>query len=176
MIIKNKKWKNLNLLIIAFTLVILTFEVLPRVWDIGKLVTELISNSNKLERLDEIDNNLLDLNIENKNLKRQLGEIVSDYKSDKNISTTMRYLNEIANKSKLKITSIKPVKLKNNDKLWLQAIELKFYSNYERLYNFVRFLEHSPKVILLKEIKVKPKVKSRDKLEIVVNIDVYLNL
>ncbi len=64
----------------------------------------------------------------------------------------MRYLNKIANKSKINISSIKPRKLKSNENLWLQPIELEVYSNYEEVYNFIRFLENSEKVIVITEV------------------------
>ncbi len=174
--IKNKKWKNINISIIVIIVLILFFEILPRIWDLGKTSIEFIENSKKLEKIDEVDSKLKELTIENRNLKAVMNKIVSNYEENKNISSTMRYLNDISNKSHISISSIKPLKLNKRENLWLQPIEIEFYSNYEQLYNFIRFLEYSKKVMLITEITVVPKIITHNKLKVITKIDVYLNL
>jgi len=176
MIIKNKKWKNLITVTLLFTIAVLSFEIIPRFIDIIGLSVSLVEDSNKLNNIESIEENLVKTKVENKNLKLKMNKVVSDYKKDKNISDTMRNLNEIANRAKINISSINPQNLKKSDKLWLQSIELKFNSTYEQFFNFVCFLEHSQKVILLNEVNIKPKVIAKSKLDITAKIDVYLNL
>ncbi|MBU0475266.1 MAG: type 4a pilus biogenesis protein PilO [Bacteroidetes bacterium] len=174
--INNKKWKNINVIIIVFTIVVLFGEILPRIWDLSSLTINWINDTNKLDKVTAIDANLYKLTETNKKLKSQINQIVSDYEENKNISTTMRYLNNIAKKSNISITSIKPSKLKSNENLWLLPVELEFNSNYEELYNFIRFLESSEKVILVTEISINPITITQQKLKVLTKINVYLNL
>ncbi|MFZ1288484.1 MAG: type 4a pilus biogenesis protein PilO [Melioribacteraceae bacterium] len=174
--IKNKKWKNINIGIVGFTAFVIVFEFMPRVWSLGSQSYNMISDKIKLEGNSNIDKNLMDQSLKNKNLVSQLKQIVSNYEEDKNISTVMQYLNNIANKSNITISSIKALKLKQNDKLWLQPVEIEFSSNYEQLYNFTRFLEHSPKVILVNKINSKPEIITKENINTKFLLDVYLNL
>jgi len=162
--IKSKKWKNINLGIIAFTVVIILFEFIPRIMDLGTQTFSWISDKIKLEETSDIDAKLMEQSVKNKNLKSQMKQIVSDYEGDKNISTVMQYLNDIANKSNIHISSIKALKLKKDDRLWLQPVEIEFTSNYEQLFNFSRFIEHSSKVILVNKLKSEPEVITKGKL------------
>lgn len=174
--IKSKKWKNINAGIVGFTAFVIVFEFLPRVWDLGSQTFNMISDKIKLEGNSNIDQNLMEQSLKNKKLVSELKQIVSNYEEDKNISTVMQYLNNIAKKSNITISSIKALRLKQNDKLWLQPVEIEFSSNYEQLYNFTRFLEHSPKVILVNKINSKPEIITKEKINTKLLLDVYLNL
>lgn len=174
--LNNSKWKNITVSIIGFTLFILIFELMPRIIDLGSTYFDWLSNNKKLKASTSIEEELLDENIKNKNLKKMLKNIVSDYEQDKNISNVMNYLNNIADKSNITIASIKALKLKQNNNLWLQPVEIEFTSNYEELYNFIRFVENSSKVILLSNLNCKPKVLTKNKLDSKILLDVYLNL
>ncbi|MCB0749454.1 MAG: type 4a pilus biogenesis protein PilO [Ignavibacteriae bacterium] len=174
--IKNKKWQNINIGIIGFTLFIILFDFIPRVMDLGSNTFNLVSDKIKLNQNNEIDTELLQLSTKNKAIKNQFKQIVSDYEDDKNISTVMQYLNNIANKSNIKISSIKALKLKQENKLWLQPVEIEITSNYEQLYNFTRFLEHSSKVILVNKLTSIPKTATKETLNTKLLLDIYLNL
>ncbi len=176
MIIKSKKWKNINIGIIAFTLVVMLFEFIPRIIDLGSLTFGLVSDTIRIEETSNIDTELMEQTLKNKNLKSQLKQVVSTYEEDKNISTVMQYLNNIASKSNISIASIKALKLKQNDRLWVQPVEIEFTSNYEQLYNLTRFLERSSKVILVNKLSSKPEVITKSKLNTKLLLDVYLNL
>lgn len=174
--IKNKKWKNINLGIIAFSLFITLFEFMPRIIDLGSLTFNWVSDTIRLDETSDIDVKLVEQSVKNKNLKIRLKQVVSTYEDDKNISSVMQYLNTIASKSKISISSIKALKLKQNERLWLQPVEIEFNSNYEQLYNFTRFLEKSSKVILVNKLNSKPEVISKEKIKTKLLLDVYLNL
>lgn len=174
--IKNKKWNNINLGIIAFTVVIILFEFIPRIMDLSSQTLGWISDTIKLEETSDIDAKLIEQSVRNKNLKSQMKQVVSEYEDDKNISTVMEYLNDIASKSNINISSIKALKLKKDNRLWLQPVEIEFTSSYEQLYNFTRFIEHSSKVILVNKLVTKPEVITKGKLTSNLLVDVYLNL
>lgn len=174
--IKNKKWKNINIGIISFTLFITLFEFIPRIMYLGSSTFEWISDTIRLEETNDIENNLIEQSINNKTLKSQLKQVVSTYEDDKNISTVMQYLNNIASESNITISSIKALKLKQNERLWIQPVEIEFSSSYEQLYNFTRFLEKSSKVILVNKLNSEPEVITRQKLNTRLLLDVYLNL
>lgn len=174
--IKSKKWKNINLGIITFTAMIIFFEFIPRVMDLSSQTFSWISDKIKLEETSDIDTKLMEQSARNKNLRTQMKQVVSDYEEDKNISTVMEYINHVANKSRINISSIKALKLKKDDRLWLQPVEIEFTSSYEQLYNFTRFIEHSSKVILVNKLSSKPKIITKGKLNTKLLVDVYLNL
>ncbi|MBK7980281.1 MAG: type 4a pilus biogenesis protein PilO [Ignavibacteriae bacterium] len=174
--IRNKKWKNINISIIGFTVFVIVIEFMPRFLNLGSQTFNVISDKIKLKETSSIDNNIKEQSLINKNLVSQLKQIVSNYEDDKNISTVMQYLNNIANKSNIKISSIKALKLKQEDKLWLQPVEIEITSNYEQLYNFTRFLEYSSKVILVNKLTSIPKTATKETLNTKLLLDVYLNL
>ncbi len=67
MIINNKKWKNINVTIIVFTIINFVFEIAPRLWDLGSQTINWVYNSNKLNKSTKVDSDLTQLSNANKN-------------------------------------------------------------------------------------------------------------
>ena len=57
-----------------------------------------------------------------------------------------------------------------------QPVEISLESDYENIYNYVRFLENSSRIIKMKELKFKPMKTGLSILKLKANIEVYLNL
>ena len=176
MLIKNSKWRNLSLLILVMTVIVLVFEIIPRGIGVVEMVFELVANNNKIDRAAEIEIELSSLNTENLMLKKEIESVVTDYDDSRQISGILANLQEIADNSECDITAIKPGKLEKNKNLWVQNMQLEINGSYENLYNFFRFLENSTKVMIINNATFAPsKTKSR-KLEMSLLLEVYLNL
>ena len=172
----NTKWRNLFYLIAGFSLFVLILEIIPRTWDLTGNIAEWISSSNKIDMLNEQEQKLGEITIRNNRLKDEINSIVSDYEENKNISSILNELNGIASASKVKITNIKPEKIEKDKNLWLQPMEINIESNFDGIYNFVRMMENSSKVIVVKSIDIRSIKTLSGYLNSNVNIEVYLNL
>ena len=166
MLIKNKKWKNYILGTLSFFVLILLFEIYPRVSNILSLGYDLYERYAKTKEAEQ--NNLNENNFisENKKLKLQINSFVSNYEESQKISSIISFLDDIASKNDIEIAAIIPGKVEKKNNLWLQPIEININSNYEGMFNFVRSLEKSPKVILLKGLDFKPIKPKNDSLNV----------
>ena len=130
------------------------------------------------KKIEESENKRLairELEIKNKNLKKEINQVVSNYEENKNLSSVLSFLDEAAKESKVKFTSIRQRKLRK-DNLWMQPIEVNISSSYGNIYNFTRYLESSSKVAVLKELSFKPEEMLKPELEMKAEIEFYLNL
>ena len=174
--IKNKKWKNIILLLCGFTIVVLLFEIFPRALGTFSLASEWMEQSDQIERLGEIETRIEMVSKENSSLKEDISSIVSDYEDNQKISSVLSLLDEIANGTNVNIEAIKPQAIVKRDNLWLQPIDMTITSKYENFYNFIRFLESSQKVVLVKDIYLKHENSVTGMLNINTKLEVYLNL
>ncbi|MGD8782119.1 MAG: type 4a pilus biogenesis protein PilO [Ignavibacteria bacterium] len=174
--IKIPKWRNLVSLILLFTFVVLIFEVFPGIISNFNLVLEWIEQSNRIDKMSEVENELQTVTKRNSKLKGKISSIVSDYEDSRNASSILSMVDEIASKSNVDIETIKPQKIIKRDNLWLQSIKVDLTSKYENYYNFIRLLEHSQKVVLIKEIFIEHENSINGNLQISTKLEVYLNL
>lgn len=174
--IKNKRWKLIISATFGFTIVIIFFDLLPRYSALLNQAAARFDKRNSAGSLVKNQEKLRLLRIENQNLRRNINNIVTDYKENKNLSSVLTFLDEKAAESYIKLRDIKPGELKRQNNLWLQPIELNLNSNYENIYNYLRFLEGSNNVILITELSMKPANRSNDSLNIKAHLEVYLNL
>lgn len=174
--IKNKKWKNIIIGASLMFMLILIMEIFPRMYNIVSLSTELLI---KKYRMESNENNQAEINnliFQNKQLTRQIGTIVSDYRKNKNISDVITLLDTLARKCDVHIADIKPLKMGKTNNLWVQPIDVSFSSSYEGMYNYLILLEKSSKVILLRKISMINSVDSKPNIEINAQFAVYLNI
>ena len=173
---RNSKWRNLVILAVSFFVLILFAEVIPRSGDIIVNISEWITQSNKIGNLKETENKLGILTIKNNKLKSQINSIVSDYDEYRNISSVLNELNTIVAENNVKLINIHPESIVKKNNLWLQPMEINVESGYNELYNFVRTLEFSNKVIVVKDIHIIPGKMQSSNLKSTIRIEVYLNL
>ena len=176
MLIKNSKWRNLTLLILLMTVIVFVFEIIPRGVGVIEMVFELLSNNNKIEQASEIEVELSSLNTENLMLKKEIESVVTDYDDSRQISGILSNLEEIAYNSRCGINSIKPTKLEEKKNLWVQNIQLEVNGSYENLYNFLRYLENSSKVIIINDVTFIPSKTKSGEVDMSLLLEVYLNL
>jgi Tfp pilus assembly protein PilO len=176
MLIKNKKWKNYLLATLALFVLILLFEIYPRVSNILTLGYDLYKRNAKTEEAEQNNLNESNLITENKKLKLQINSFVSNYEESQKISSIISFLDDLAARNDVEVTEIVPGKVEKKNNLRLQPIEININSNYEGMFNFVRSLEKSSKVIVLKELDFKPIRPISDSLNVKANLEVYLNL
>ena len=174
--IKNKKWKNILMLLCGFTVIILLFEILPRALNTLSLTSEWIEQSDQIEMLGKIDARINMITKQNAELKASIGSIVSDYEDNQKISSVLSLFDEIAPNRNVNIEIVKPLEIIKRDNLWLQPIDMTITAMYENFYNFIRFLENSQKVVLVKEITLKNENSVNGKIKINTTFEVYLNL
>ena len=174
--IKTPKWRNMVILILCFTMLVVVFEVFPGILNNADLVFEWIEQSSQIDKSDEIENRLTGVKQQNSQLKSYINNIVSNYEEAQNSSSILKMLDEIATRSKVDIEIIKPKTIIQRDNLWLQPIDIVLTSQYENYYNFIRFLENSQKVVLVKEIFIESGNSDGVELQISLKLEVYLNL
>lgn len=176
MIIKNKKWRNISLIIIVFTIMIIVFEILPRSYDLVSSYLTSVDQEKKINELEIIKLEQRNLQIEVNDLENNISKLVSNIESDKKISSVISLLNQLSEKAKVKIVSIKPTKIYKKDNLWIQLLDIKMESELENIYNFTRFLENTEKVISFNKLEIKSVKPAANKLTINSELEVYLNL
>ena len=145
-------------------------------YNIASLSTGLLI---KKYRMESNENNQAEINnliFQNKQLTRQIGDIVSDYRKNKNISDVITLLDTLARKCDVHIVDIKPLKMGKTNNLWVQPIDVSFSSSYEGMYNYLLMLEQSSKVILLRKISMLNSADSKTNIEIKTQFAVYLNI
>ena len=174
--ISNKKQKRLFLLVTSFFILIFAVEIIPRFMDLSVKSINHFANQYKISSSDEYDNIIETKTIKNTLLQKKIAQIVSDYEESKKISSIFKILDKQASKADLQINSITPLKLSKKENLWLLPIKIKIKSNYEKIYNLVRFIENTSKVVVFKNKKKKKKTFTDDKVEVELLIDVYLNI
>lgn len=176
MLIKNKKWKNLSMLILTLTVIVFVFEIIPRGVGVFELLFELYTNNNKVERSSEIDIELKQLNLENTTVKKEIESLVTHYDDSRQISSVLAALEEISTLSGCEINTIKPAEPEVKKNLRVQSLELLINGSYENLYNFLRFTEKSSKVMIINSVDISPVKTGKSGLQMFLNIEVYLNL
>ena len=176
MAIKFGKWKKTIILTIGLLIFLIIFEIFPRYASLYDAFFEIIRNNNAIESIETTKLQIQELNLQNKRIKFEINNLVSDYEENKNISSVISYLDKTAGENRIKISSIKPGKLIYKDNLWLQPLEVSLQSNYQSIFNFLRILENSSKVILINELTYKPDELLKNKLNFTAKLEVYLNL
>jgi Tfp pilus assembly protein PilO len=174
--IKNKKWKQIILVSVSAFMLILFFEIVPRTMNIGTLVFKLVDQKIKISSSDKNEDLIKQYTIENKSLRGQIGNIVSDYEKDKNISQILDFLDTASQLNNVRIIEIKPGQLIKNKNIFIAPLEVSFIAHYENFYNYLLNLEKSSKVIVIKQLSIVPKDILSDTLSIKAKIDVYLNI
>ncbi|MFA8344335.1 MAG: type 4a pilus biogenesis protein PilO [Rhodothermaceae bacterium] len=176
MLIKTPKWKNLSIMIIILFAAVMLLEIYPRTEVLVISSYNLIKQNNYAENLSDIEYDLKSLDAEYIRLKSEIGSIVTEYKENQKLSDLFAMLDEIASDSEVKINSITPGKISEKDNLWLQPIDIAVTGNYVNIYNFVRFMEYSDKVTIIKSIDINPDKDKLSRLEAKIKMEIYLNL
>ena len=176
MLIANKKYKNLVLLSLLVTILLFLFEVIPTYSGLVSMTIDVFEQNSEIDRITENDNVLRELNRQIKLLKMQIYNNVSDYSEYRNLSTVINLLDSLSKESKINNIAINPGELKKENHLWLQPIEISLNAEYENIYNYIRFLENSSRIVKVQELIFKPLKPGSPKLSLKANIEVYLNL
>ena len=87
--IKNPKWRNLFLLVLGFTIIVIFFEVIPRILNDITLISDWIEQSNRIDRIGEVEKALEISKKENSRLRKNIGSIVSNYEDKQKISSVL---------------------------------------------------------------------------------------
>ncbi|MBI1937422.1 MAG: type 4a pilus biogenesis protein PilO [Ignavibacteriales bacterium] len=176
MLIKNKKWKNIIFLSIACVSIIFLFEIAPRIYNVAGLTIDLIVQKYKIDSNKENDELISEYGVRNKALKRKIGRVVSDYERSRNISDILSFVDSAAQRTKVNIREIKPGKIIRNNNLWLQPVDINISARYENFYNYVRSLENSSKVMLIKKLTMISGESLGGSLDIKLHLEIYLNI
>ncbi len=176
MTIKSSKWKNIITLTSLFFLFVILFDIVPKYYDLISSGVVLLFNGNVEEQLNNTSNKLSSLEIENKKLKVNINSMASNYEADKKVSAIISLIDISAKKSNAQISEIIPGISQRKDNLFLQPVKVNLTSDYESLFNFIRQLENSNKVLVLKSISIKQSKESNKILIAEANIDAYMKL
>lgn len=130
----------------------------------------------KMDKEKESEMRFKELTVENMSLRDELRAMTSGYRPDESISSVISLLASLSEKSRSRISSIKPGKSYRKDNLILQPLEVNLTGKYENAFNMVRFLETAKRVILIKSLAVTPKESLSDSLNIKTELEVYMNL
>ncbi|HZW40268.1 MAG TPA: type 4a pilus biogenesis protein PilO [Ignavibacteriaceae bacterium] len=173
-IFSSKKWKNYFILYLLFFLFVLIVELLPRSW-------EFFNNVYTYYDIQDLDKEKQVLLSKNKLLKKEnsyLNQSIINsvkYNKETNLSSIISIIDDYSNRSGASIISIIPENLFEKENLRIQPIGIELSSDYEGLYNFIRYLEISQKVFSIKSINITP-VPNPDSLNIKLKLWSYLNI
>lgn len=173
MLIKNTKWKNITILSIVFFFIVLFFEILPGYAELISASAELLFREDPEEQMTKSEARLIQLKAEKRKLKVLASSQFSGY-NEGGVSSIIALLDESAAKSNSEIISLKPGNFKKNDNIVFQPVNMEMYAGYENLYNYLRFLENTPKVLHIKKLSIKEF--EEDDLIITAELEAYLNL
>lgn len=174
--IKNKKWKNIIFLSTALVSIIFLSEIMPRIYNAAGLAFDLILQKYKIDSNKKNEISINEYTVRNKKLKRKISRVVSDYERSGNISDILSFVDSAAQRTKVNIREIKPGKIIRNNNLWLQPVDINISARYENFYNYVRSLENSSKVMLIKKLTVSAGESSEEQLDIKLHLEIYLNI
>lgn len=174
--IKNKKWRNIILLTIICVGIIFLFEIAPRLYNLSDLALNLVIQKYRIDSNKEKDGVINEYTARNKMLKRKIGLVVSDYERNRNISDILSFVDSAAQKNKVSVREIKPAKIIKSNNLWLQPVDINISARYENFYNYVRTLENSSKVMLIKKLTMVSGESTGELLDIKLHLEIYLNI
>lgn len=174
--IKNRKWKNLILFSALGIVVIFLLEIVPRYYNIAELTYQLIAQKYEISSNKNNDAVISELHLRNKGLKKQIGFIVSDYEKSRNISDILGFVDSAAQMTKVSLREIKPGKIIRSSNLWLQPVDINISAHYENFFNYIRLLERSSKVMLIKKLAMLQKESSGGTIDINLHLEIYLNI
>lgn len=176
MLINSKKWQFVVGTTLVLTVLVLLFDLSPRYLALWDKVGAYYNSVNNMNSLPQLKANLKEIKFENSQLHNNINNLISDYKENKNLSSVLEYLDKNARRSKIKITEIIPGKLRERNNLWLLPIQVEMSTKYENIYNFVRLLENSNKVVLINQLILTPIKDNADSLLVKSKLNVFLNL
>lgn len=176
MTFKNSKWKNIVLLSSVFFVIVILFQIFPDYAGLIHKVKTLVEQKDEISEGKKNQKILTNVLNRHKDLKNEIGSYVSNYNENKNISSIITILYNAAKKCNLTISSIRPSKVLQKNNLWLQPMEINFSTDYQNTYNFIKFIEKSRKVIIVKDLEMISSSKKKVNLDVKARIEVYLNL
>ena len=174
--IKNKKWKKIIMLSALSAAAIFLFEIAPRLYSVAELTFQFVEQKYEISSNKDNDEIIGELNIQNAGLKKQIGYIVSDYERSKNISDILEFVDFAAQMTKVSMREIKPGKIVRSNNLWLQPVEINITARFENFYNYIRLLEKSSKVMLIKKLTMLQHETSTKMIDINLKLEIYLNI
>jgi hypothetical protein len=176
MFLRNTKWKRLATVFSIFMAFVFLFEIVPMFYSISSHL--FISIERKLFNGDVDENEKLLLTLQHKKstISKKIDRLVLNTDRYMGISSIVATIDSLAKVCDVQIIDILPGNVNKSGNLDVQSVSVKMKCSYENFYNFVRFMEHSAKVIRFKEfILESPKNKSKYLSGSIV-MDFYLNL
>jgi Tfp pilus assembly protein PilO len=175
MVIKNKKWKSYTIITAVFFAFIIVFEIAPDYSADFYSIGEFITSSNNKSELEKCETEILNLTKRNSALRNTLSAN-TDINNDKNdISSVINYLSIVSRKSYVENYSLRPAALEQKDGLWVLPINIEISGDYSIIYNYIRFIEMSPRIIVIRDLSITPKEKLKDDLLMKTNLEFYVN-
>ncbi|MFH0736280.1 MAG: type 4a pilus biogenesis protein PilO [bacterium] len=161
---------------LSLFLLVVVIETLPRSISLISNYFQYLSQKSIVDNKSDTDTRLIEVQTKKSLLKESINKMVTNDDNDYRLSSIISLFNLYAEKSMVDILSLKPGKISKEGDLKVQRVELILNSNYEQLYNFVRFIENSEKVIRINEIIMEQSASSNQILEISFIADLYINL
>jgi hypothetical protein len=152
------------------------FNILPRTGELWDVYLEWRSQTELLENEMESNYELRFAEKLNAGLKARISSIVSEYDETIKVSSVIKSVDKVADKTRIEIITLRPKKIEKQENLWLQPIEIILSGSYENFYNLIRYIELSEKVVLIKAFELRPEDILKPELEIKLVVDVYLNM
>ena len=176
MVVKNKKWRSYIFATCSLFFLLFLFEIIPDYSAIFNTLWSTITTNNIKNQINKYEAQITDLRNENLELKSSETNFLSTNENKKDISSVISFIDLVAHKSFIKKYSLKPGNFKKKDNLSILPIEVEINSDYSSVYNFIKFIERSSNVVIIKELTIKPKDVLQDSLVVKTNLEVYLNL
>lgn len=154
----NLKWKRYFLILTVLFLTVLLFEILPKSIFIIENSFLWISNESNTQNILKTEAELNNVMATNKYLKNVSSSLVANFREEQKLTDIYSLLNQAAAFAGIPIVEIKTgILSKNNSDIWSTTIDIKTECSYEQTFNFLRFVENSPKAIQLNSLHISKK-------------------
>ncbi len=176
MLIKNAKWRSYVFVSITLFALVLLFEIIPDYSTLFSNLWEIVDGNNLNNRIKDYESQIADLESENSKLKTSVSNFITTNASKNDISSIISFLDKVSQRSFVKNYSLRSGNIEKKDNLSVLPIEVEINGNYSQAFNYLNFIERSSRVIIIRNLSIKPKEILKDSLIVKTNLSVYLNL
>jgi Tfp pilus assembly protein PilO len=169
MIINNKNLRYILILLLFGFIYVSVFEIIPKTISVFELGYTYASQINSLNTKETLTNSIKELEKSNRFLKNN-----TVANNGNNIYSKIKFLNNIADKNKIRIRNIIPRENIVENNLNNIPIDISFLTSYGACFTFLRDFESSREPVLVKGLKLINKEKS-DLLEMTLTLNFYIN-
>lgn len=172
-IVKEHRWRVILYLSVLLFLYLLFAYLVPSVKELLQLEHAIRENNRRIQEVEEWQEKSVLLKAHNRKLKKQLDQLLFNYRQPFQVSAIMSFLNQAAEKSGIDFLTIKPQKKKVYKRHQTLPIQLEINACYHSLARFINNLETSSILIKIERLRIFSQSMVSNQLRVEMTISVY---